>query len=359
MPRFRVRQICLTAALLLSSGAGAVFGAPPSGATTGGGTNGSGIWAATWWNGNPQGPGPYIPGQYNSAAVCNWTDVGSKPADLAAALATAGLPAEFWGSGYGAPAVVMMRWAASAERGSPAGSHFDVVACPSAGMVPSSSSGYMYTGLPAVGTPNGPVYIWVFFDTVPNPGSGPLPPIIGEAIQRAQLPSPQLNTSPKSIGAINDAGVVNFPNWFWIDPAAWRMIVASAAGGGLVATVWATPQSVTWRSAWDFSSASSDPEHGVDLTPTTLDLVCSGPGTPYSPALAALAGGSSPDCGATFTQSTFGDWVPLRASITWTVYWMLTDTSGVVGGEGELPAIVTTGTRPLRVLQVESVVNWL
>jgi hypothetical protein len=359
MPRLRIHQLVLTT--FLFSLAVPVLSASPSAAANGGGagTGGSSIWAATWWNGNPQGPGPYIPGEYDAAEVCNWTDVGSTVGDVAAALATADLPASFWpvvGSGYTSGALALIRWAERMMKGSGGGDHFDVVACESPAMVP-ESSGEMYTDIPPANPPSGPQFIWVFWDTVPGPPAGTVPPLVGEALQRADLPAPKLDTSPKAVGPINDATVVNFPTWLWINAAAWRTIVASAAGGGLVATVWAIPQSVTWHASWDYASAASDPEGGVDLAPTTLDLVCGGPGTPYTPVLAGDAGASSPDCGSTFTESTFGDWIPLRASITWDVWWTLTNTAGVVGGEGELSPSVTSSTRGLRVLQVESVVS--
>jgi hypothetical protein len=58
-----------------------------------------------------------------------------------------------------------------------------------------------------------------------------------------------------------------------------------------------------------------------------------------------------------FTQSTFGTYQPLGASISWQVDWALSNESGVVGGEGLLADSVTSATRPLRVLQVESVIT--
>jgi hypothetical protein len=330
-----------------------------SGGGGGGGGGGGSIWAATWWSGNPQGGGPYVPGEYDAAAVCIWTDIGGTVGDLTSALATADLPASFWpvdGSGYSPGEVALERWALRLSKGNNGPSHFDVVACPSPGMVP-APAGEMYTAIPAAASPSGPQYIWVFWDTVPDPGTGPLPPLIGEALSIADLPRPVIHMSPDSVGPIADATLVNFPTWFWIDSSAWRSIVASAAGGGLVATVWATPQAVLWRASWDYANPASNPEHGVDLQPTVLDLACPGPGQPYSARAGGGPGASSPDCGTTFSQATFGDWVPLTVSISWDVWWTLTSTTGVVGGEGELPTMETSSSRPLRVAQVESVVS--
>jgi hypothetical protein len=58
-----------------------------------------------------------------------------------------------------------------------------------------------------------------------------------------------------------------------------------------------------------------------------------------------------------FTQSSFGTYQPLQASISWQVDWALSDGAGVVGGEGELGGSASSATRPLRVLQVESVIT--
>jgi hypothetical protein len=119
--------------------------------------------------------------------------------------------------------------------------------------------------------------------------------------------------------------------------------------------VWATPTKVTWRSAWSFPVPRDDPEGGVTLLPEDMDLVCAGPGAAYDQA--AAPAGQSSNCLYVFTQSTFGTYQRLEASISWQIHWALSDTSGVVGGEGFLAASVSVSTRPLRVLQVESVVT--
>jgi hypothetical protein len=93
----------------------------------------------------------------------------------------------------------------------------------------------------------------------------------------------------------------------------------------------------------------------VNQLPTSLDLVCHGPGTPYAPGASPTS--PSPTCGTTFTQSTFGSWTTLRAEVKWSVSWSLTGTGGIVGGEGTLPQLVSTATVPLRVVQIESVVS--
>ena len=90
------------------------------------------------------------------------------------------------------------------------------------------------------------------------------------------------------------------------------------------------------------------------MLPELLNVVCAGPGRAYDGSLPAAA--QATRCEAMFTQSTFGTYQPLEASISWQVNWALSDDAGVVGGEGLLADSVTSATRPLRVLQVESVI---
>jgi hypothetical protein len=199
------------------------------------------------------------------------------------------------------------------------------------------------------------MYLWIFWDTVPDPSASNLPPLINAALARAKLPSPIISTSPSSIDEFTDATIVNFPTWLWIHAQDWTMVKATATGGGLVATVWATPMSVTWRSGWSFPDPSDDPERGVTFVPESLDLVCPGPGSSYDGSLPPAAQATA--CESIFTQSTFGTYQGLEASISWQVNWALSDDAGVVGGEGLLANSVTSATRPLRVLQVESVIT--
>ncbi len=345
---------CLAAAMLLVHVTSAEAG-------EGGGNGGTGtgsIWAATWWDGSPQAGGPYIPGPSGGAQVCTWTDIGGTVSDLIAQLGTASLPPNFWpvdNGGYGPGAYRVIEWATRTGKTKVAYQHFDVVDCPSPAMVP-SPGGDIYTAIPAAEPPNGvPAYIWIFWDTVPDPPPGALPPVVGQAYDDVRLPPVDENTSPDVVGGIPHASIVNFPTWFWVNATSWHTVVASASGGGYVATVWANPISVTWGASWYLDSQSDNPEGGVDLQPTDLDLVCHGPGTPYSQGDNPSA--ASPDCGTTFTQSTFGTSTPLTATVDWNVTWALSSPAGVVGGEGTFPAIEQSGSEPLRVVQIESVVG--
>ena len=312
----------------------------------GAGSTGSSIWSWVWWLGSPQGPGPYTGRAAGGLGLCAWHDVGSSMSNLNSALANAGLPAIFWtaprGGGYPGIWTIDLWGAALTETGRVL-DHFDVVACPTPGQVP-TGGGAVESDLPSARTPTGKVmYLWIFWDTVPDPSSSNLPPLINAALARAKLPSPIISTSPSSIDQFKDTTIVNFPTWLWI-PRDWTMVKATAAGGGLVATAWATPMNVTWRAEWSFPDPRDDPEGGVTFEPESLDLVCPGPGSSYEGSLSPAAQATA--CESIFSQSTFGTYQGLEASISWQVNWALSDDAGVVGGEGLLANSVTSATRP-------------
>ncbi len=292
------------------------------------------------------------------APVCSWTDVGTTVLQLITAIGSVGLPQSFFPhhrSGWNVGIYRLEYWSVGVIQGAKPTDHFDIVACPALDLVPTPSSDF-FTYFPIAQPPSGPpVYIWVMWDTVPDPPPNALPPVVGKAFNEMQLPAPVLEMSPSSVEGIPEATVVNFPTWFWIDPAAWRNVVATASGDGVTATVWATPTSVQWQASWDFTSPSQDPERSVNQAPTSLQLACDGPGTAYTPSVPPSQ--PSPDCGTTFTQATFGKWVPLSATIVWKVSWAISGPTGMVGGEGTFPDSTTKDAQGLRVLQVESVVT--
>ena len=347
------------------SGAGAAVGGPEAAASSfrlvgsGGGTgglSGSAIWSATWWNGSPQGPGPVIGPPEGGGPVCIWHDLGPGLANLAAGLSEASLPLSFWQQpdGGGHPGIWGVdEWASGLLSRAKATDHFDLVACPDGAQVP-PTSGDVEADLPRAFPPLGPpLYVWLFFDTVPDPPTGRLPGIVGRAFDEAALPKPIIGTSPSVVGGIPDSTVVNVATWLWVDPESWHTYRATASGGGYVATVWADPVSVTWTAAWDFSSPAEDPEGGITFAPEVLDEVCDGPGVLYDQANAS----QQPACAFDFTQSSFGTRQRLTASVTWEVWWALSSPTGIVGGEGSLGLAHLRASEGLRVLQVESVIR--
>lgn len=322
-----------------------------------GGANGNGIWALSWWAGDPAGGGPYTGEQASAVDLCSWHDVGPSVAGLGNALSQASLPSSFWSvprSGGHAGIWGVLDWATRLAAGATGSDHFDLVACPAAYEVP-PNGGDVESDIPRSHPPGGgSLYIWVFFDTVVDPPSRSLPPIVRVAYDATGLPVPEISISPHAIDGVRTATVVNLPTWLWIDQGIWHKYEARAAAGGLVATVWAYPQKVTWRAAWFFSSPSSNPERGVSLAPEQIDRSCPGPGEPYR------KGASSRDpaaCTAVFDEPTFGTRRPLEASVTWVVHWAISSPAGVVGGEGLYGEVTTRSSIGLRVMQVESLIT--
>lgn len=320
-----------------------------------GGTSGSAIWSLAWWSGNPEGPGPYTGMPASGVDLCTWHDVGPTTTDLGDALAEASLPESFWTEPLsgGHPGIWgVMAWATGLYEAASAGDHFDLVACPKGDEVP-ANGGDVESALPRAHPPSGgPVYLWVYFDTVADPPASSLPAPIQLAYSELALPAPVLHTSPSEVGGTADATLVNLDTWVWIDRQSWAPVVVTASAGPVVATVWATPAAVTWRAGWDFTSPAEDPEDATSPAPEAVDLTCDGPGEVYRPGTAGAG-----DCSIDFAESTLGTWQDLRATVTWTVHWAVAAPSGIVGGEGELPSLETSGSRPLRVMQIESVIS--
>ena len=155
-----------------------------------GGLSGDAVWAKTWWNGSPQGPGPYEGPTSGGAAICIWHDFGPGLANLNNGLSEASLPLSFWQApdGGGHPGIWGVdEWAESRLRSGAATDHFDLVACPDAGQVP-ASGGVVEANLPRAFPPNSsPLYVWLFWDTVRDPPAGGLPGVIGEAFDDSCL----------------------------------------------------------------------------------------------------------------------------------------------------------------------------
>ncbi|MDA8038021.1 MAG: hypothetical protein M0Z69_02465 [Actinomycetota bacterium] len=347
----------LAVPLAADAGTAGSAGSPGNGGG-GGGISGSAIWSLTWWEGTPLGPGPYTGGPAGAAGLCIWLDLGPTLSDLNSGLSQSSLPISFWTvpQSGGHPGIWGVdEWAIERLHAGRPTDHFDLVACPRPSQVP-AGGGDIETSLPGAKPPSGKErWLWLFWDTVPDPPPGALPPIVHEAFSLTELPRPTPFTSPSRIGEVSDATVVNFPTWMWVDGHIWRSYAATSAGGGYVATVWALPEAVRWRASWDFSSPVSNPQGGVTFGPEELDQLCPGPGTAYNPSNGAAAQRS--DCSFVFTKSTFGTRQALSASVEWSVHWALSSPSGVIGGEGDLGTVATTSSLPLRVMQVEAVIT--
>lgn len=333
--------------------------APPAAASFGGGyggTSGSAIWALAWWQGNPQGPGPFTGTPTDGSDLCIWHDVGPSVSDLSSALSESALPDSFWTAPQsgGHPGIWgVLEWAEYISKRASGTDHFDLVACPAGDEVP-PNGGLVQSDLPRAESPQGPVWLWVFWDTVVDPPPSDLPPVVEEAYAATELPKPVLAMSPDEIDGVADATVVNFPTWLWIDSSIWHSYSATAEAGGLVATVWAYPVAVRWSASWDFPAAADDPQHGVSLAPEDFATTCDSPGIVYWPPDAW----EEPDaCTATFSEPTFGTRRPLVARVSWVVHWAVSSPAGVVGGEGLFPDLYTRASLGLRVMQIESIIS--
>ncbi len=140
-----------------------------------------------------------------------------------------------------------------------------------------------------------------------------------QALATMHLPAPRVGMSPP-----NTAEVVNFQDWLWVDSSMWRPISATASVGPVAATATATPQ----RVIYDMGDGSQ--------------VVCTGPGTPYNPAVAP--GAQTTNCTYSYTSSSAGqpnNMYTASATIYWHVTWTAVGAPG--GGDlGEIPGEVAT-----------------
>src|SRR5581483_1529499 len=112
--------------------------------------------------------------------------------------------------------------------------------------------------------------------------------------------------------------VVNLPTFLWIDQGIWRSMSATAAVGGVSATVVAAPSRVVWAMG-----------NGATVS-------CVGPGVPYDPNRDPAAQATS--CSYTYTAPS-GQQPGGRYVVTARVYWHVTWTSTGVAGGGDLGEI--------------------
>lgn len=136
--------------------------------------------------------------------------------------------------------------------------------------------------------------------------------LAASARDRLALPAVAVRLSP--VGQ----QLVGLPTWLWIDAVGWRPVSRSASVPGATVTATATPVSVRWA------------------TGDGATVVCSGPGTAYSPTVAPEA--ASPDCGHLYRSVSPAGGLAVSATVTWSVSW-----SGV-GKAGVFPGLASTGT---------------
>ncbi|MFI2030537.1 hypothetical protein [Streptomyces buecherae] len=158
----------------------------------------------------------------------------------------------------------------------------------------------------------------------------PVEVVVQRAVERLALPEPVIRTSPDE----ELAQVVHLPTWMWVEHSRWRPVSVAAEVDGVRVTATARPR----RAVWSMGDGGQ--------------VVCQGPGTPYSAAYDPRS--SSPTCGHTYHRATMtlpGRAYTVSVRVTWDVEWR-------GGGEtGVVPGLVMTGERQLVVDEVQTVVT--
>ncbi|MER6091285.1 hypothetical protein [Streptomyces bluensis] len=154
--------------------------------------------------------------------------------------------------------------------------------------------------------------------------------VVQRAVERLRLPEPVIRTSPDE----DFVQVVHVPTWMWVERSAWGPVSVSAAVEGVEVMATARPR----RAVWSMGEGGQ--------------VVCRGPGTPYSDAYGPKA--SSPDCGYTYRRASLaapGKAYRVSVQVTWDVEWQGGGQSGVV------PGLVIGAQRQLVVDEVQTVVT--
>ena len=149
-----------------------------------------------------------------------------------------------------------------------------------------------------------------------------------EAAARLAVSRPQVELSPK-VG-LNQ--ITQVPTYMWV--TSWEPDSASASVPGVTSTVTATPTKVTWN------MGNGD------------EVVCNGPGTPFD--FSRPEESQATDCSYTYRHSSTGQpggVYQVSATMSYDVSWTA---EGAPGG-GALPAVSTTETFPVRVIEIHAV----
>lgn len=176
------------------------------------------------------------------------------------------------------------------------------------------------------------------------PSAGNIPPAVvlagtlaRTAANRLPLPAPRAQHNP------GGDGLVGLATWWWVDPAAWRVIRQRTQVGPVWAEVTATPVSTSW-----------------DAGDGSAPMLCDGPGTPYDRSLPESQ--QSTDCAYTYRRSSADQpqtgpsnndrFFTVTVTTSWQVTW-----TGSAGSGGTLPVLTTTSSFPLAVAQRQTVVT--
>jgi hypothetical protein len=151
-----------------------------------------------------------------------------------------------------------------------------------------------------------------------------------QAYRYLPLPAPAIRTNPPP----TQDQLVNLAVVLWVDETTWGTRTAGASVPGLAVTVTAVPVSVTWR------MGDGD------------QVVCQGPGTPFTPAVAGS--GQPASCSYTYRRSSAGQPAG-RFTVTATTTWRITWTATGGTASGSLPPLSRTSQTALRVAEVQAI----
>lgn len=194
---------------------------------------------------------------------------------------------------------------------------------------------YLQTCMGVVGPRPGAVgpvqlVVWLAAPPVGFGGAVPGPGVLAaRAVALLGLAGPQIVLSPP----VGSQQMVGLPTWLWtrVGPTTWSTHSATAAVPGESVTATAAATSISW-SMGDGNT-----------------VVCTNPGTPYSPNYDPHA--PSPTCGYTYQtpSSTSGDGAfQLTATTSWRVSW------AGAGSTGQL-SLLRSSSVPIVVVEAEAV----
>lgn len=120
-----------------------------------------------------------------------------------------------------------------------------------------------------------------------------------QAFTKLAFASPTIEMAPPD----GSPQLVGVASWLWLAPGAWQTLTASASAGTVTATATATPAKVVWEMG------------------DGNQVICEGPGTPYS----SSEPNATTDCSYAWPQAgTF----TVMATVYWSVTWTATGAPG-------------------------------
>lgn len=149
------------------------------------------------------------------------------------------------------------------------------------------------------------------------------------AVDRLVLLQPGIEASPEAVQ------LVQLPTWLWVSETTWSERTAQAAAGGLTATATATPVAVSW-----------DMGDGAVVD-------CAGRGDEWQRGTDPEAASA---CSHIYTRPSSEE-LPVSATVTWQVAWVVTDAGGAVVASGTEPDMATAAQTSWPVLESQALVE--